>query len=446
MKKKFTYLALVILFFSATAFVVLRMKGKVQNKVTAFYPLKERKGQLASAPDWAVTKERGDKLIRIVRDKPEDTKSVLALATLYIQEGRASGDYTYYNEAALKYIDGVLAAEPKNFEALILKSVVELSAHHFAEGLQTAEKAKAINPYNAYVYGLITDGNVELGNYKAAVENLDKMVSIRPDLRSYSRISYLREIHGDIPGAIEAMKQAVEAGLPGDEGTEWARVQLAKLYEYAGDAKAAEMHYTVALQQRPGYAYAIAGLGNIAAANKDYQKASSLYNQADTSLQDLSFKEKLAETSLLAGDKEKADKILNTIIDAFTKAAKEGETSINHHADKELAAVYLLKNDFKKSLEHAVAEYSRRPANIEVNEGVAWALYKAGNVQRALPYLDVALKTGSKNPTLLCRAGLIYAKAGNKEKAKELLAQGLKVNPLIDPLLLEESRTVQKTL
>jgi len=67
---------------------------------------------------------------------------------------------------------------------------------------------------------------VEMGNYTAAVENSDKMVSIRPDIRSYSRISYLREIYGDYPGSIEAMKMAVGAAYR-DEATEWSRVQLA---------------------------------------------------------------------------------------------------------------------------------------------------------------------------------------------------------------------------
>ena len=52
------------------------------------------------------------------------------------------------------------------------------------------------------------------------------MVDIRPDIRSYSRVSYLREIYGDYPGAIEAMKMAVDAGVAGDEATEWARIQL----------------------------------------------------------------------------------------------------------------------------------------------------------------------------------------------------------------------------
>jgi hypothetical protein len=45
------------------------------------------------------------------------------------------------------------------------------------------------------------------------------MMAIRPDLRSYSRVSYLREIFGDIPGAREAMLMAIQAGYPGQEET-----------------------------------------------------------------------------------------------------------------------------------------------------------------------------------------------------------------------------------
>jgi tetratricopeptide (TPR) repeat protein len=98
------------------------------------------------------------------------------------------------------------------------------------------------------------------------------MISIRPDIRSYSRISYLREIHGDPEGAIEAMKLAVDAGQPGAEGTEWARVQLGKLYEQTGELKYAEMNYAISLQNRPNYPYALAGLARLAVAAKDFGK------------------------------------------------------------------------------------------------------------------------------------------------------------------------------
>jgi hypothetical protein len=74
------------------------------------------------------------------------------------------------------------------------------------------------------------------------------MVSIRPDLSSYSRISYQREIHGDNEGAIEAMKWLWKLAHPGDEATEWSRIQLAKLYEHTGQIEYARMNYTIALK------------------------------------------------------------------------------------------------------------------------------------------------------------------------------------------------------
>jgi len=446
MKKKFTYLLLLVFFFGMTAFVFIRYGKKLKSQEVAFYPLLERKGTSALLPEWASTKTNGDKLIRIVRETPTDTKSTLALVALYIQEGRVTGNYTYYDAAAMKYIDEVVAREPQNFQALILKAILQLSQHHFSDALQTASAAQKINPYNAFIYGIMVDGNVEMGNYPAAVEYSDKMMSIRPDIRSYARVSYLREIHGDYPGAIEAMKMAVEAGGYGDEGTEWSRIQLARLYESTGELRTAEMHYTIALDERPGYGYAIAGLGHIAMANKDYAKAISLYQRADSVINDYALKEQLAELYVLTAQKEKATTAINNIIDELTKGAKEGEQSINHHADKELAYVYLLKKEPGKALDHAMIEYNRRPDNIDVNEAVAWAYYKNGEAKKALPYIEKALRTNCKNPVLLSRAGLIFAKTGDAAKAKTLLLQAQKNNPNIDPLLKQETDVVLKTL
>jgi tetratricopeptide (TPR) repeat protein len=268
------------------------------------------------------------------------------------------------------------------------------------------------------------------------------MVSIRPDLRSYSRISYLREIHGQTEAAITAMKMAVEAGFPGEEGTEWARVQLAQLYERTGDLKNAEFQYATSLNERPGYAYAIAGLGNISVAKKDYAKAIEQYSQAIAVLNDYSFREGLARAYLLKGDQQKAEEIINTMVDDLSAAAAEGEEGANHHSDHELASVYLLKDNPAKAVQHALQEYNRRPKNIDVAELVAWCHYKNGDAVKALPYLQTALQTGSKNPVLLCRAGVIYAQSGDKVKAKSLLQDGLKTDPTIDPFLKKEAMLI----
>jgi tetratricopeptide (TPR) repeat protein len=448
MNKKLTYIILIIFFFSVSAFVVIRYSIHQSQLRKATYPLIERKDALATSVEWQGTKKTAQELIDKLQANPNDTKSAIALSSLYIQEGRITGNYIYYDAAAMKYINSVLDNQPGNFEALTIKSLLYMSQHHFADGLTIAEKAQKINPYNALIYGMLVDGNVEMGNYQAAVDNSDKMDSIRPDLRSYSRISYLREIYGDYPGAIEAMKLAVGAGGAGDEPTEWTRIQLARLYENTGDLKNAEMHYLIALDERPGYGYATAGLGHIAMANKDYPKAISYYEKAAAVLNDYAIQEQLSQLYRLNENTKKADSLLTNIIEGMNNDGKKGQQdeSIGHYADRELAYAYLLKNDNENALKHALIEYGRRPDNIDVNQTVAWVYYKMKDYNKALPYLKVALKTNCKNPVLLCNAGLIYAKTNQNSLAKSTLLEALKNNPPIDPGLKAESWNVLKTL
>jgi len=237
------------------------------------------------------------------------------------------------------------------------------------------------------------------------------------------------------------MKLAVDAGSPGSESTEWARVQLGKLYEQLGDMKYAEMHYAISLDNRPGYPYALAGLARVAAYKKDYPNAIELYKRADSASNDYSFREALAEVYRLAGDKERSLKIANEIVHKMEKAAEamtKGDSS-GHYADKEMAYAYLAVNNYNKAIEHAWLEYNRRPNNIDANETVAWVYYMKGDYSKAEYYISVALQTGCQNPTLLCHAGLIYAKMGDKSGGRNYFQRALSKNPGISPLLKQEA-------
>lgn len=446
MNKKNIYITTISLFVVAVIFIFLRFKTTESDPVS--YRLKERRGTLAESAEYISARANSAKLAMAIRENPNDEKSMLGLAALYIQEARITGDYMYYDMAAMQQVNNVLNKDSKNFHALTYKALIYLSQHHFADGLAIAEKAKSINPYNAFIYGILVDANVEMGDYKKAVEYSDSMVSIRPDIRSYSRISYLREIHGDYPGAIQAMKLALDAGMPGDEGTEWVRVQLGHLYEKTGDLKSAEMHYTIALEERPSYAYALAGLANVATANKDYAKAIYYLSKADLLITDYTFKDELVDMYRLSRQTDKSESLAQTVINEMSKDAKTGLTNdnIGHYADRELAYAYLKVHDYDKALTHALAEYNRRPKNIDVNETVAWVYYNQGKADKAIPYLEEALRTNCKNPVLLNRAGLIYAKAGNKEKAKAFLQAALKNNPLIAEDLKSKNIETMKSL
>ena len=77
---------------------------------------------------------------------------------------------------------------------------------------------------------------------------------------------------------------------------------------------------------------------------------------------------------------------------------------------------------------------------------MAWSYYKNGDALKSLPFIKTALRTASKNPTLLCQAGLIYYKTADKQKAKTLLTEALKNDPNIDSALKEECKNILQTI
>ncbi len=396
--------------------------------------LKNRHGDLAAGGEWLNTKAAIEGLLSKLRANPNDEKSRLLLAQAYMQEARVTGDHPYYDGAAMELLEQVLQAEPENFEALCCKASLCLTQHHFAQGLGIAEQAQKLNPSSGFVYGLLTDANVEMGHYDTAVKMADKMNSVRPDLPAYARVSYLREIYGDVPGAIQAMDMATKAGYTGLEQTEWTRVALGHLYEVSGDTAHARAYYLMSLASRPGYAYALAGLGRMAAARKDYATAIKLYQQARITVKDYAFTDELTDLYHLNGQPDESKKMAEESIDMLASAAKDADNNdqMGHYADRELAYAYLKTNEPDKALEHAKIEYDRRPDNIDVNETMAWVLYKRGQFAEAQKYMQVARRTGSKNPVLLCRAGLILSKLGKTAEGQALIENSLKTAPYLN--------------
>src|SRR6185503_19572241 len=107
--------------------------------------------------------------------------------------------------------------QPDDFAAMTQMGALALARHQFREAIDWGEKARASSPGTALIYGVIGDAQIELGQYDSALATFQTMVDLRPDLSSYSRASYMRELHGDVDGAIEAMQRAVQAGGPNTE-------------------------------------------------------------------------------------------------------------------------------------------------------------------------------------------------------------------------------------
>ncbi len=198
--------------------------------------------------------------------------------------------------------------DPKNDDALTGLSWVHSGRHQFPKSIELANKAIALNEQNNLAYGLLGDAELELGNYAAAFEHYQKMIDLRPDIASYSRSAHLLHVTGQTFRAAWLMRQAINAGSAFAENTAWCRAQLALIYFSDGNLPAAEQVLEDALQKTPDNRHALAAMGKIKAALKDYPAAIACYQKAIALTPEHDSLVALGDLYELTGDKVAAEK------------------------------------------------------------------------------------------------------------------------------------------
>jgi len=350
-----------------------------------------------------------------------------------LQQARSTGDPTYYTKADAAFT-AALKSDPQSVDALVGRAALKLGQHQFHEALALGQQAHDLDPSRTLTFGVIGDAQVELGMYDQAAETMQTMVNMRPDLSSYSRAAYIRELNGDVPGAIELMGQAATAGGNKGENVAWVRVQLGNLYFNRGDLDSAEREYQHALVNFPGYIYAQAGLGQVRAAQGRYDEARPYYNGAIAHIPLPQFVIGLGEMEQAAGHPADAAKQYDLVRFEEKLFAANGVNS-----DMEMALFEADHGDPAAALAQARKAYAERP-NVKAADTLAWALSQAGQQAEARRYSDEALKLGTQDALFFYHAGMIAARASDWTQAHARLEQTLAVNPYFSVLLATQAR------
>jgi len=123
----------------------------------------------------------------------------------------------------------VLTVAPRDIDATIGLGTLALARHDFRAALRIGRAARGLAPALARPYAVLVDAEVELGRYADAGRSLQQMIDLRPNLASYARVSYFRELHGDLDGALRAMALAVSAGGQVPENVAYVQTLLGDL-------------------------------------------------------------------------------------------------------------------------------------------------------------------------------------------------------------------------
>lgn len=369
-------------------------------------------------------------------DATNDVRAAVTLGQAYLQKVRETGDTGYYPKAEALFREA-LAADDRNVDALIGFGTLDLARHRFAEALAWGERARELDPARARAYGVVGDALIELGRYDEAVRTLQAMVDLRPDLASYARVSYARELMGDRPGAIAAMEQAATAGAGYPENVAWVRVQLGNLRFDGGDIAGAARDYAAALTALPDYAPAAAGQAKVAAARGDLPRAADLYDVVVRRLPLPEFVVAYGEVLTAMGRPREARAQFD-----LAEAIQQLNAANGVDTDLELAlfaADYGKPEDLPTALERARTTVAKRPS-VFAYDALAWVQYRSGNLAAARDASRQALRLGTRNALLFFHAGTIAAALGERAEATEFLERALALNPHFSVRFAPEAR------
>lgn len=357
-----------------------------------------------------------------LRAIPDDWRGYATLGLAYVARARVTADPSWYPKAEDALAESVRLHGEGNVEALLGMGALALARHDFEAALRHGRAARELNPHGADALGVIGDALLELGRYDEAFDTFQAMVDLRPGLASYARVSYARELLGDVSGAVEAMEMAFQAaGTPADAA--WVAAQLGELEFGRGAFEDASAWFERGLDLDPGSATNLAGLAKTAWANGDLGLAIERYAEAVERYPSVEYAAALGDLYAATGRPQQADDRY-AIVEATRSIARSNGADV----DLEVALFDADHGDPASALAAAEAEWHRR-RSVHVADAYAWALHASGRYPEAARMADRALELGTRNATFLYHAGMIQRALGHDDAARRLLRDALATNP-----------------
>ncbi len=366
------------------------------------------------------------------RDAPGRVRPLLRLAQLFVRKARESSDPGFYQQAD-DAVSRALRIDADDLAALQIRGLVLMQDHRFREARELAVRAIARDPEQAIFHGLLGDAEMEVGSYQAAESAYQRMIDLRPNLASYSRGSWMRWLLGDVDGAIELGRHAVEAGSPRvPEELAWTIVQLGNLYLARGDLDEAQRSFEAALTVFPAYPAALDARGQVKRLRGDLAGAIA---DATAAVEGATTTEHLIHL----GEAQEAASRTGDAATTFAQAERAGRRS-----DPRSLALFYANHDREHEAAVALArrELSSRGDDVYAQDVLAWALYRAGHLEEAARLCDRARRLGTREARFSYHAGKIALALGHREEAATLLREALRTNDRFDARGAEDARGV----
>jgi tetratricopeptide (TPR) repeat protein len=343
------------------------------------------------------------------------------LGWTFVAKAQASDDPGYFSIAlaAAEAMDAAAAGSPA---ARLLRGHALLSLHRFAEAEPIARRL-AVERGAPSDWALLGDVSMERGRLPKAIQAYQRMVDLRPDAAAYARIAHVRQLTGDLDGALAAIDLASRAASPRNRETfAWVWSKRAAYALQAGRLNDALRAADTALAVHPAASGALGVRGRVLLAQGRAGDAVAALEAAaaKSPLPDVLWT--LAEALRESGRPDESAAVETRLV-----ASGEG-------TDPRGLAVFLASRglDPARALRLARAELAVR-RDVYTWAALAWSEAAAGDLAAARRHSVRALAHGTADARLAYQAAVIAARAGAGDDARRLIAEARRSEAVLLP-------------
>jgi tetratricopeptide (TPR) repeat protein len=342
-------------------------------------------------------------------------------------ESRVRLAYRLYHRASVcGDLEGLAAVESIIAEALerslpkedlcLLKANLDFKLHRLEAARRDLELAPAL-PARFEARTLLAEIDFQEGRYSHGQAALEELIA---ENRTWDNLARLAHWLGKIGETEAADRLYLEAE---DELTAkemrsfaWVELQRGVLDLTRGRYADAAAHYRCAAAAYSGYWHVEEHRAKLCNAQGEHEEAARLYQSILERVPKPELQQELGELYRHMGQHQRAGILLNRALESYVASARRGDVHYYHH----LADFYAhAQPDSAEALKWARLDVKLR-SNYSTQAALAGALYRTGEAREAAFFMDRALESGVRDPTLFLQAAEIYGDDRYRKMAEEI--------------------------
>jgi tetratricopeptide (TPR) repeat protein len=354
---------------------------------------------------------------------PGDLEKRVRLAYRLFHRASLTGSMSQFESAEAAIRDTILEFGPKE-DLCLLKANLDFRFHRLAEVRRDLQMCPLLaGRFEGRV--LLADMDFQEGRYEAARMGFERLIEEDRTWDNLARLAHWKSKLGDIAEADQLYEEA-EDNLTAKQMRSYAWVELQRgvLDLTHGRYADAWMHYRRAEEGYPGHWQTDEHFAELLAAEGRFEEAEALFQKVIARAPKPELQQALGELYVFTGRPQEAQPWLDSALAAYLESVRRGGVHYFHH----LADFYAdAREQPAEAVRWAQKDIEMR-SNFSTQTALAWALYRDGQLSRALEYIRLALSSGVRDAGIFSTAATLFEAAGETVESQSYAQTALQIN------------------